>query len=157
MALYAVGGFGFGAITLGDDGVLESAGEYYDAVLLGVFGKELLAFLAYGACGLLLLLLHEVVDELLCFLVGEFAGLALHDAVDGACEIGAAEVLYSHAFEVVADDHAEGVAEFFHNGVLCCIMLLILYDLGAKVQLFLASVSHSEGFLYIWGVYLVYY
>lgn len=126
MALYAVGGFGLGAITLGDDGVLESAGEYYDAVFLGVFGKELLAFLAYGACGLLLLLLHEVVDELLCFLVGEFTGLALHDTVDGACEIGTAEVLYSHAFEVVADDHAEGVAEFFHNGVLCCIMLLFV-------------------------------
>lgn len=150
MALYAVGGFGFGAITLGDDSVLESAGEYYDAVLLGVFGKELLAFLAYGTCGLLLLLLHEVVDELLCFLVGEFAGLALHDAVDGACEIGAAEVLYSHAFEVVADDHAEGVAEFFHNGVLYYVIVCMIWV--QKYNYFLHLCHTRRGFC-IFGVF----
>ena len=115
MALHAVRGLGLRARALGEHHVLQSAGQHRHAFLLGVLGQVALAFLAHGLAGLGLLALEKFADGTLGLGVVEERGVAFEHVGYSLRKLRGVEVFHTHALEVVADDHAQGVTEFFHN------------------------------------------
>ena len=110
-----VGGCGFDAECRCEHFVLQTGFGDFHAFSLGVFGEEVFAGFACGLACSFLLFAQEFLHETLGLHFGHFEFFTIEHLLDGAGEFTGDESFDVHPFEVVANDQAEGVREFFHK------------------------------------------
>ena len=118
---HGVGGGGLAARAFLEHLILQAAGQYHHAILLGVLGKVALAL---GPGGLALLgplgvdarlLLGEVLrNERLRLAVGHLKVVAVYHVVDGCRKVVCFKTLDPHLRQLAPYAQSQGVAQFVH-------------------------------------------
>ena len=114
VAAHRVSGHGFHAESGRQHLILQPRCSDRHSFALGIFGEELFAGFAGGLAGSFLLFAQEILHKTLGLHFGHFGFLPVEHLFDGARELSGQQSFDVHPFEVVADDQAEGIREFFH-------------------------------------------